>query len=365
MTITVITGTPGAGKTLHAIEKLLIPIVGSSIPQEVDGVMTFHPRVIYTNIKGLLIDHVLIDGGDNQGLRDWHLWAQPGAVICFDEVQKIWPPRPAGSKVPDDIQALETHRHMGVDFILITQNVMLVDRNMQALTNRHLHVRRMANLGLAIVYEWDHCSKGLLYTKAITKSPWKYNKKVFKLYHSSDLHTKQPRSLPGLLWFVLLGLVVLALLGPAMYKRMQERFNPQQVAVASAKPGQPLSSSAQAAPRAFGSPAGGSAGPAAGGSAGILPDERIDFNPRIVSRPWTAPAYDHLRRVVSMPTITSAACVNQDCKCYHEKRVLLEVSAESCYQWALAPSFDPYTAQIPDVQTQDRQVKTAQLAPPV
>ena len=226
MTITVITGTPGAGKTLHAIEKLLLPLVGTFVPQEIDGVTTLHPRTIYTNIKGLLIDHELIDGGDNKGLADWHTWAKPGAVICFDEVQKIWKPRPNGSKVPEEVEALETHRHMGVDFIIITQNVMLVDRNIQALTSRHLHVRRMANLRLAIVYEWDHCSKSLMYSKALTKSPWRYNKDIFKLYHSSDLHTKQPRSMPGVVWFLLVAIIGFMVLGPYMYKRMKERFDP-------------------------------------------------------------------------------------------------------------------------------------------
>lgn len=226
MTITVITGTPGAGKTLHSIEKLLLPLVGTKVSQEVDGVMVDYPRVIYTNIKGLLVDHQLIDGGDNQGLRDWHKWAKPGAVICFDEVQKIWQPRANGSKVPDDIQALETHRHMGVDFILITQNVMLVDRNIQALTARHLHVRRMANLALAIVYEWDHCSRALMYSKALTKSPWRYDKKIFKLYHSADLHTKQPRSMPGLVWIILVALLALVYFAPTLYGRLHERFNP-------------------------------------------------------------------------------------------------------------------------------------------
>ena len=103
-----------------------------------DDVTTMHPRVIYTNIRGLLIDHELIDAGDNQGLGDWHKWAKPGAVIVFDEFQRAWPPRPNGSKVPEEIQALDTHRHMGVDFILITQNVINTDRHVHGLVGRHL-----------------------------------------------------------------------------------------------------------------------------------------------------------------------------------------------------------------------------------
>ena len=263
--ITVITGTPGAGKTLYAITKLLLPLIGTHVPvTDEDGVTTMHPRTIYTNIRGLLIDHELIDAGDNQGLKDWHLWAKPGAVIVFDEFQRAWPPRPNGSKVPDEIQALDTHRHMGVDFVLITQNVINTDRHVHGLVGRHLHVRRMANLPLTIVYEWDHCSRQLLYAKSLTKQAWRYDKKVFKLYRSADAHTKQPRKIPGLVWFVLVGLVAAAYLGPTFYNRLQDRIaggkKPETVAQAPAKqsaaaPADPLTV-ATAAPAAEEKPKG-------------------------------------------------------------------------------------------------------------
>lgn len=216
--ITIITGTPGAGKTLYCIQKLLQPLVGTHVPQDVDGVTTMHPRTIYTNINGLQLDHELIDGGDNEGLRSWHEWAKPGSVIVFDEVQKVWPPRANGSKVPDDIMGLETHRHMGVDFILITQGPMLIDRNLHMLAGRHLHVRRVAGLPFANIYEWDAMSRGLNYKAAITQHKYWYNKAVYKLYKSSSLHTKQPRSIPAVLWGLVLGLGLLAWKGPGVYE---------------------------------------------------------------------------------------------------------------------------------------------------
>jgi len=224
--ITIITGTPGSGKTLFCIQKLLLPLVGTHIPQEVDGVTTMHPRTIYTNINGLQLDHELIDGGDVEGLRNWHEWAKPGSVIVFDEVQKIWPPRANGSKVPDDIMGLETHRHMGIDFILITQGPMLIDRNLHMLCGRHLHVRRVANLPFANVYEWDAMSRSLNYKAAVTQHKYWYNKKVFDLYKSSSLHTKQPRKLPAVLYGLLLGLGLLAWKGPVVYDSIYGQANP-------------------------------------------------------------------------------------------------------------------------------------------
>ena len=222
--ITIITGTPGAGKTLYAISKLIKPLIGSNVTKKLDdGTEIQIERKIYTNINGALFDHELIDGGDNQGLRDWHKWAQPGSVIVFDEFQKAWPPRANGSKVPDDIQALDTHRHMGVDFILITQSPMNVDRHIHGLCGRHLHVRRMGNMGLTIVYEWDHCSRSLMYSKSIAKSPWKYDKSVFDLYKSAELHTKSPRRIPSVVWLILLAIGSIAYLAPTAYGRISAR----------------------------------------------------------------------------------------------------------------------------------------------
>lgn len=224
--ITIITGTPGAGKTLYTIEKLLISLVGTSITYtNSEGEEVTAPRTIYTNINGLLLDHELIDGGDNQGLRDWYKWAKPGSVIVFDEVQRHWKPRANGSAVPPDIEALETHRHMGVDFILITQNVMLVDKNIHALAGRHLHVRRLATTHMAIVYEWDHVSRGLLYAKSLMKSPWRYSKKTFKLYKSAEVHTKQSRSIPGAVWFIVAALAGVSVFAPITYARLTERMS--------------------------------------------------------------------------------------------------------------------------------------------
>lgn len=327
--ITVITGTPGAGKTLYTIQKLLLPLLGTHVPQEVDGVTTLHPRTIYTNIKGLTIDHELIDGGDEQGLRDWHEWAKPGAVIVFDEVQKVWSPRANGSAVPADIQALETHRHMGVDFILITQNVMLVDRNIHALGGRHLHIRRVANMPFATVYEWDHVNRQLLFAKAITKSPYKYNKKVFKLYHSADLHTKQPRKLPGVLWFGVLAIGLMAWKGPDVYRGLTGQTSV--VNASSSKPTQ-----AGLVSTAAGKP-GGAAAP---GATAI--DDSTAWIPRVRARPESAPAYDALRQVKSMPTVAGAVCNSKGCKCVTQQGTDTGLTEAECRGWLDFTPFDPY-----------------------
>ncbi|WP_159912023.1 zonular occludens toxin domain-containing protein [Pantoea sp. 18069] len=341
--ITIISGTPGAGKTLYTIEKLVLPLVGKTITgTDANGDPVEVPRTIYTNINGLQIDHELIDGGENQGLRDWHKWAKPGSVIVFDEVQKVWPPRANGSKVPEDIQTLDTHRHMGVDFILITQNVVNIDKHIHALGGRHLHVRRIANMPLAIVYEWDHVSRGLMFSKSLTKSPWRYDKKVFKLYKSAQLHTKQPRRLPGLVWFILIAIIAMVILAPTLKARMEDRFNGQ------AKP-------AAQQPENVG--AGGNAlSQAAASSAAAEPafiDDRIAFIPRVSNRPETAPAYDSLRVVVNMPQVAGAVCFKGGCKCLTQQGTDAGLSDGDCRDWMKNPTFDNYRKQ-PEPQPPSR-----------
>ncbi len=242
MSITLITGVPGSGKTLKAVWDHLRPYVGHvDVNVNDKGEEVKIPSVVYTNINSLQIEHELIEGGgswvydlrkkdwayegNREALRTWHLWAKPGAKIFFDEFQKFWPPRANGAAVPPDIQALDTHRHMGVDFVLITQNCNNVDRHILGLVDRHIHVRRVANMPLAVVYEWDHASRSLNYRNSMTKSPWRYPVKAYQLYKSAELHTKQKRKAPAVLWFILAAFAGAAYAFPTLQTRLTERIS--------------------------------------------------------------------------------------------------------------------------------------------
>jgi len=249
--ITLITGNPGAGKTLYCISNLLRDLVGSVVKStDSQGRPVEVPRTIYANIPGLLLEHELIDGSDTGGLANWHEWAKPGAVVVFDEVQREWKPRANGSKVPKCIEMLETHRHMGVDFIILTQHPGLIDANVRALVGRHLHVRRFGGIGAAIVYEWDHCSRSLLYAKALAKKTFRYSKEVFALYKSAELHTKPKTTIPPLAFVVLLAVAGAAVAIPYTVKRIGDKS--EQAKAASEKPKEPAPTVAQVENRTFG-----------------------------------------------------------------------------------------------------------------
>lgn len=221
--IYLITGTPGSGKTLYAVSTLIAKLAAEKIKDKKGQVLA--RRVLIDGIPDLLIPHEVLpelieaEGvgpngkivgytSEGDGLDKWPYWCKPGDIIVVDEVQRYWRPRGMGTKPPEMIKALETHRHFGVDFIIITQNPMLIDQNVRRLVGRHQHVRRMLGMARAIIYDWDSCNVVVSNTKGSTSSLWAYPKNAYKLYKSSELHTKQRQKIP--IWLLL---PVLAVVG--------------------------------------------------------------------------------------------------------------------------------------------------------
>lgn len=216
--ITLITGAPGSGKTLYTVDKILRDLVGTSIDvTDDDGNIQKVPRVIFSNINGLLLDHEKVDA---EWLNALQVNKQTGAVVVFDEVQRVWPNRPSQSKKPPAVEYLETHRHDGIDLVIMTQNPQLLDPAVRALIGRHLHMRRVGNFGAAICYEWDHCSNALNYKSAFTKSGYRYSSSAQQLYMSAKAHTKMKRKLPFVIWFLLAGIAGSAYMWPHLMSKI-------------------------------------------------------------------------------------------------------------------------------------------------
>lgn len=174
--ITLITGAPGAGKSAA-----LVDLLQSECQR----------RALYVSgIPELSLPHVSLD----DEMR-WPELVEDGAAVVIDEVQRVWRPRGAAAKVPPAIAALETHRHRGLDFYLVTQHPKLLDANVRALVGRHVHLRDVGILG-RWWYEWPECSNEIAYKAAPVKKSYRLPKKVFGLYKSASLHVKPIRSIP-------------------------------------------------------------------------------------------------------------------------------------------------------------------------
>lgn len=244
--ITLITGAPRSGKTLYTVDKLIHPEIGRvlDIDDDQKGNIKITRRVL-SNINQLKLEHEMID---NDWLLALHQNYKVGDFIVFDEVQRVWPNRPTGSKKPDSVTYLETHGHEAVDMVIMTQNPNLLDPAVRSLVGRHLHVRKVGALGGAIIYEWDSCSNALNFKNAFRKIAYKYSRKAQKLYKSAKGHTGSRASLPTVLWVALACTAGAAYAWPTLMDRIVSKGQAGVTLTADAAPGQPAAPAVPAAP---------------------------------------------------------------------------------------------------------------------
>ena len=322
--ITLFTGSPGAGKTASLVD-FLSKLDGGERPLFVDG------------LEGLTLPHTVVDA------NQWHTELPDGAILVIDEVQRVWRPRPAGSKVPESVSQLETHRHRGIDVFVTTQSPKLMDSNVRALVGRHVHIRDTGILG-RWWYEWPEVSEAMNWKTCVNKKKISLSKKSFSLYKSASIHVKPVRGIPRVLFLVIaaiLGFLVLAYFG---YKTISTRTHPEPVTplAVNTAPGETTTSQ----------------------PVYVQAYDLLQFIPRISNRPESAPAYDHLRAVVVMPMVVGGACVGDKCKCLNQQGTDSGLSSNDCLAWMKNPPFNPY--KLPQQQqTTDQRRDPPQTAPPL
>lgn len=315
--ITLITGVPGTGKTALAVSQLL------ALRGE---------RPVFSNINGLKIDHFPID---HVWVSKWYENAPEDALIVIDEAQHSFRPRPQGSRVPENVAAFETHRHMGVDFILITQRPTLIDANIRGLVGRYLHVRetalsRMIHEASEVV---NFQEKSVREENA--KTPYKLPREVFGLYKSSQLHTKKTRPrLPTAVY--LLGFAALALVGLGWYAfdSIKARTADGLQATAAAK-----GDGRQPAPLP----------PVASGAVVVDGGMRLKLAtlPTDPDNPLSAPLYEPVAPPVVAPEVVGCIASASRCTCYTQQRTPIWLPEEQCRQRVAGEYYDPYRTGNP------------------
>lgn len=171
--ITLITGTPGSGKTLYAVTRLI-----KEINQNPD-------RPVYSDIKGLKIE------GVHPVPDDWRETPE-GSLLIYDECQyREMFTRARGKTKFQAILDLTTHRHTGRDIWLITQSPHFLHVDVLAVVGEHIHVDRPMGAKLANIYKWRQAEQKpqgrTVKEKAESRSLFKYDKDVFNYYASVDV----------------------------------------------------------------------------------------------------------------------------------------------------------------------------------
>lgn len=335
--IILITGTPGSGKSLYAVGALL------------NGQFKDRPKFV-NGIPDLLLEHTPLTDDD---VQQWYQGGKPDpdtgkpsfeildAVICVDEVQRIARPRAASVPAPEWIKRLEVHRHSGCDFIFITQHPQQIDAHVRRLVGRHIHVRRTWALNSAVVYEWDSCNNNLGLKTAQSKM-WRYPKKVFELYKSSEKHTKAGGRIPLVVWVVLAAALAFPIIGWKAVQQTLMRFTDDGAAAVSTVQGSKVTTA----------PASAGNAPHVAASTVMTRDQyQRQYEPRMDGMMHTAPAYDELTKPKTVPL--PAACIESlrpswirmhggPCGCYTQTGQPYETTQPMCARYVRNLVFFPF-----------------------
>lgn len=355
------TGVPGAGKTLYAVSNLVKRKDFKDRPIFVDGIKDLdHDKINYFDIP------------EGESIQTWPKWAPPGAIIVVDECQRIFRPRPSGSKVPDYVAELETHRHRGLDFILITQHPRLIDVHLRGLIEHHTHLGK-TNLGLRRKMEWttggakDPESRANIREALI--SVYRLDKSVYGMYKSAEVHTKIRTKKSKLLMLFPLAICLVGY-GIWSFTGFWGKFSGQEEQAKTASTTQTTQAQTQHSIVSASEPVSNGQYP----KAETKPEEQKkphlseeDYRPRIAERPETAPIYDGMNKVVKvMPW--PAACIKAEnrCTCYTDQGTKIkEISKKTCVQYVNdGLPFNPYKTKQPETaatEAQKAQPETPQV----
>jgi zona occludens toxin len=315
MSIRVITGLPGAGKTLRAVDAIRKALAaGRNVYCDgIDGLQPF--------------------GWESCDLNKWEDLPD-GSLVVADEAQKRWPTRRSGEP-PAHIAALSEHRHRGFDFILLTQHPTMLDSYVRKLVDTHEHLVRQFKSKVARVYAWQECyddPQSLATRQRSESSLWKYPPECFPLYKSATLHTVQAKIPKRLLAIpVLLAIAaVLVFFGVRAVRSMASKPDvPAAVVDAHSSASVPFKSAE---------------------------DYVAKFTPRVQGMPWSSPAFDD-RKVKSEPEIYCVSIEFQSCRCYSEQITPIEVNQTACREIARHGVYNPFR------DPRSLQAQSAQPAP--
>lgn len=200
MSITLITGKPGTGKTVFAVSGYIKPELQKG-------------RIVYTNgIPDLKFRHIELTKED---LNRWDerepvegrkgvyelTTIKEDALIVVDEAADVWPALHI-KEIPQFLQYLRKHRKHALDFLLLTQDPHFLHPHVLLNVDRHIHL--VTDWRGTYSYEWpEYCVNPIMpsnQSRAVSK-PYKLDKSVFTEFYSATKHLpKQKRSVPKMVY---------------------------------------------------------------------------------------------------------------------------------------------------------------------
>lgn len=332
--IVLVTGKPRIGKTAFVVEMLMYDDY-------------YKNRKLFTNINGLDLPHHQPPQGHSW--QDMHIWLKYkeniGSVVVFDEVQNLFPTRPSGSKMPENVAWLHVHGHSAIDLIFITQSPKVIDLNLRELVGKHIHITANKMGGLTRL-EWNEVAMNpTAQSKNALSSSHKIHEEVFQHYKSAEAHIGHEHVKSR--WFyvitamlvvvpILLGLV--GFMGYRYYQQFKQKSNVEQTQETEVK----SASDVFTANNAINANLSNNMLPSVQQNQDLKPS---DFVPTLAERPESKPIYNSVRQVKQYERI--AGCMKggkSGCTCYSDQATpLREVTTEMCIDYATnGLPFDPF-----------------------
>ena len=331
MDFVLVTGQPGAGKTLNTIKDVETRAKEESRP------------VYYYGIPELTLDWHRMEEPEalesNPDAITPYTWynCPDGAIIVIDEAHRIFKPHDK----PDapHIKPLSTYRHRGYSMYFISQGPALVTSYIRDWVQPHIHYRRLYGRQKVLKYTNEWCIDAIR-TKKISENAQidkvLLDPKWYGVYKSSSQHNSNKRVNRKVLLALILPIFTLPFfvwLGISKISAMADD---------------------------------GSGGVAAEGADGVSavryeqqygpmgadyqpqllsdPDNIMQlYKPRIEAMPETAPAYDELRKAQTWPKPQCLiAKVTDKCTCYTQQATVMHDYPDTlCREYATHGYFDP------------------------
>lgn len=317
--ITVVTGVPGAGKTLYALYQAL-ELQKSGRP------------VYALGVEGLKDDFCVVLP-DDWSIEKW-VELPSDSVLLIDECHKWLPVRSPG-RPPDWIQKLTEIRHFGITLVLITQDVRNIDSFVRRLIGEHVHLSRKAGFPGAMVRTFQGVQEDVNFGHdSSSLTPWKYPKDLYKVYKSATQHLIKPK-IPIKIWIAIIFTVFLCFLVPWVISRFNNVADgPTQTASKNGPIGPKTASASDVKEPKW----------------KTAKDYIDDHQPLINAIPWSAPIHQEL----PVTTIPDLFCVIWDsggseerCTCYNEQVVKdRSIPSQVCFIIAREGLYNPYRNNV-------------------
>lgn len=339
--ITLITGGPGTGKTAWLLSQLV-----ELRKREPEKLLYIHG---IRNLRGMPHESIFcrsqlcdicraqdddIQAKQNLGnppkfVENWPEWKESGSLIVVDEVQRIWRPASGGAAPAVAISALETHRHYGLDFWLISQGPHLFHNFIRLLVGRHVHL--VAKWSGRKEFEWPECKQDVQSRTDAVERVYTLPKHVYGMYDSAEVHTKQDKRKPLSFYASIVALIVAVCAVSVVVYRVGDRVVPNQK-IPNATDGGGGAALAASPPT-----------PGKSEFASKTIDQIAEFmTPIVQGLPWTAPIYQELAKPVSMPVL--AGCVQSKirCSCYSQQATIIDMAEEVCQSYVAHLPFNHF-----------------------